>query len=98
MKAKDDDDMFVQKVFDNWLNQDYENLTDSTVPQTGRSCAEATPDLHGSLMKEIRDHFCSQTMTLYSHAHVVRNNTCTSWTTSCSKLVDTCISFCQFFT
>ena len=56
-----DDNMFVRKVFDNWLNRDDEDSTDSAVSRTWEelcSCIEDTPDLPGSLLKEIRDHFC----------------------------------------
>ena len=61
-EAKDDDDTFIRDVFDNWLNRDDEDTTDSAVPCTWEelcSCIEDTPDLPGSLVKEIRDHFCS---------------------------------------
>ena len=57
-----DDNMFIRKVFDNWLNRDDEDSTDSAVPRTWEelcSCIEDTPNLPGSLVKEIRDHFCS---------------------------------------
>ena len=57
-----DDDMFICDVFDNWLNRDDEDTTDSAVPCTWEelcSCIEYTPDLPGSLVKDIKDHFCS---------------------------------------
>ena len=57
-----DDDMFIRKVFDNWLSRDDEDSTDSAVPRTWEelcSCMKDTPDLPGSLVKETRDHFCS---------------------------------------
>ena len=61
-EAKDDDDMFIREVFDNWLNRDDEDSTDSAVPRTWEElciCIEDTPDLPGSLVKEIREHICS---------------------------------------
>ena len=61
-EAKDDDDMFIRGVFDNWLNRDDEDSTDSAVPRTWEElcvCIEDTPDLPGSLVKEIREHICS---------------------------------------
>ena len=61
-EAKDDDDMFIREVFDNWLNRDDEDSTDSAVPRTWEelcSCIEDTPDLPGSIVKDIRDNFCS---------------------------------------
>ena len=58
-----DDDIFIREVFDNWLNRDDGDSTDSAVPRTWEelcSCIEDTPDLPGSLVKEIRDHIiCS---------------------------------------
>ena len=62
LETKDDNDMFIRDVFDNWLNRDDEDLTDSAIPRTWEelcSCIKNTPDLPGSLVKEIRDHFCS---------------------------------------
>ena len=60
-EAKNDDDTFVRDVFDNWLNRDDEDLTDSAVPRTWEklcSCIKDTPDLPGRLVKEIRENFC----------------------------------------
>ena len=54
-----DDNMFVRKVFDNWLSRDDEDSSDSAVPCTWEelcSCIEDTFDLPGSLIKEIKDH------------------------------------------
>ena len=56
-EAKDDDDMFIREVFDNWLNRDDEDSTDSAVPRTWEElciCIEDTPELPGSLAREIR--------------------------------------------
>ena len=61
-EARDDNEMFIRDVFDNWLNRDDEDSTDCAVPRTWEklcSCIEDTPNLPGSLVKEIRDHFCS---------------------------------------
>ena len=58
-EAKDDDDMFIREVFNNWLNRDDEDSTDSAVPRTWEelcSCIEDTPDLPGSLARAIRQH------------------------------------------
>ena len=57
--ARNDDDMFIRDVFDDWLNRDEE---DSAVPCTWEklcSCIKDTPDLPGDLARKIRDHFCS---------------------------------------
>ena len=57
-EAKDDEEVFVRRVFDNWLSQD----DHCTVPCTWEnlcSCIENTPDLPGNLVKEIRKQFCS---------------------------------------
>ena len=61
-ETKDDDDMFIRRVFDNWLSRDNEDSTDSAVPRTWEklcSCMKDTPNLPGSLVKEARDQFCS---------------------------------------
>ena len=61
-ETKHDNDMFIRKVFDNWLNRDDEDSTDSAVPRTWEklcSCMNDTTDLPGSLVKETRDNFCS---------------------------------------
>ena len=57
-EAKDDEEIFIRRVFDHWLSQD----DDCTVPCTWEnlcSCIENTPDLPGNLVKEIREQFCS---------------------------------------
>ena len=62
LECKDDNDAFVRKVFDTWLSQDDNDSTRSTAPCTWEElccCVEDTPDLSGSLVKTIRDHFCS---------------------------------------
>ena len=55
-------DEFVRKVFDTCLNQDDDDSTRSTAPCTWEQlccCVEDTSDLPGSLVKEIRNQFCS---------------------------------------
>ena len=62
LDCKDDNDAFVRKVFDTWLNQDDDDSTRSTAPCTWEElcqCVEDTPDLPGNLVKEIRDQLCS---------------------------------------
>ena len=61
-ECKDDNDVFVRKVFDTWLSQDDKDSTRSTAPCTWEelcSCVEDTPDLPGRLAMEIRNQFCS---------------------------------------
>ena len=62
LECKDDNDAFVRKVFDIWLNQDDDDSTRSTVPCTWEElcqCVQDTPNLPGSLVKDIRDQLCS---------------------------------------
>ena len=62
LECKDDNDAFVRKVFDTWLNQDDDDSTRSTTPCTWEElcqCVEDTHGLPGSLAKEIRNQFCS---------------------------------------
>ena len=62
LECKDDNDAFVRKMFDAWLNQDDDDSTRSTAPCTWEElcqCVEDTPDLPGNLVKEIRDQLCS---------------------------------------
>ena len=62
LEYKDDNDAFVRKTFDTWLNQDDNDSTRSTAPCTWEElcqCIEDTPDLPGNLVREIRDHLCS---------------------------------------
>ena len=57
-----DNDTFVHKVFDAWLNQDDDDSTRSTAPCSWKElcrCIDYTPDLPGRLVKEIRDQFLS---------------------------------------
>ena len=61
LECKDDNDAFVRKSLDTWLNQDDDDSTRSTAPCTWEElcqCVEDTPDLPGSLVKAIRDQFC----------------------------------------
>ena len=63
LECKDDNDAFVHKMFDTWLNQDDDDSTHSTAPCTWEelcSCVEDTPGLPGSLAKKIRNQFCSE--------------------------------------
>ena len=62
LECKDDNDAFVRKVFDTWLSQDDDDSTRSTAPCTWEElclCVEDTPGLPGSLVKGIRNQFCS---------------------------------------
>ena len=62
LEYKDDNNAFVRKMFDTWLNQDDDDSTRSAVPCTWEDlcqCVEDTPDLPGSLVKDIRDQLCS---------------------------------------
>ena len=62
LECKDDNDAFVRKMFDTWLNQDDDDSTRSTAPCTWEQlcqCVEDTPDLPGSLVKDIRDQLCT---------------------------------------
>ena len=62
LECKDDNDAFVRKMFDAWLNQDDDDSTRSTAPCTWEElcqCVVDTPDLPDSLAKVIRDHFCT---------------------------------------
>ena len=75
-EAKDDDEMFIRKVFDNWLSRDDEDSSDSAVSRTWEklcSCIENTPDLPGSLVKQIRDHFAPK----QPHIDNFKPQTCT---------------------
>ena len=62
LKCKDDNDAFVREVFDTWLNQDDDDSTRSTAPCTWEELCQRVKDTHGlpgSLVKEIRNQFCS---------------------------------------
>ena len=62
LEYKDDNNAFVRKMFDTWLNQDDDDSIRSTAPCTWEElcqCVEDTPDLPGSLVKDIRDQLCS---------------------------------------
>ena len=61
-ECKDDNDAFVRKMFDTWLNQDDDDATRSPALCTWEElccCVEDTSDLAGSLVKKIRNQFCS---------------------------------------
>ena len=62
LECKDDNDAFVRKLFDAWLNQDDDDSTCSTAPCTWEElccCIEDTAGLPGNLVKEIKQQFCS---------------------------------------
>ena len=61
LECKDDNDAFVRKMFDTWLNQDDDDSTRSTATCTWEElccCVEDTSGLPGSLTQEIRKQFC----------------------------------------
>ena len=61
-QSKGDNDAFVHKVFDTWLDQDDDDSICSTAPCTWEElscCVKKTPDLPNRLAKDIRDQFLS---------------------------------------
>ena len=71
-EAKDDEEVFVCRVFDNWLSQD----DDCTVPCTWEnlcSCIENTPDLPGTSSKRSGNNFTHKP---YMLLHVVKQLFC----------------------